>query len=285
MRKWSPVAVLLVGLYVLCLVVIVQLAYRYMHTPSSASGPSADRMAVEQCEGFPVYPGARRMGYSGGTGSSGNDETIYFSVLAPYAKVVQFYTDMYRSANPTVRAANTGLAQETMLIWQDDQAGYAVLIRRGGTSFRMLPTFPSTSFELVRISMARPAVAATQPFSEARQPVEPEKLGFSVYPGATVDYSGWLHGEPGKVAFARLQVNASGTKVADFYRDVAKQHESSGGGYSKVGFETTRFSNSWKAEDDQFAVAMLHLSSGLPTVVWLRRGEVEAPRAAGRSSN
>lgn len=304
MGKWGAVGFALLGLYVLCFVVVLGLGHRYLTSRSaparSAASPTAppkvpspadtpasqpwppqspneyggqmpDMTAVARAMGFVVYPGARGGGGSWGGSGAGLDGSIHFSAFAPYQSVVDFYRETYRPANPTVRAVNTPVETKTLLVWQDREAGYAVAVTHGGVMFMATRSAMVTGITLSRIGLPMKLAPSKSPGAEAARGIEPAKLGLTMYPRARVSYSGWARGEHDKVAVARLEVDASGKSVADFYRGIAQNNWPDGGGSSTSGSDTTSFSTSWSAGEDRCAVAMLHPASHLPTIVWLER--------------
>lgn len=295
MPKWITVAIVVGSLYLLTVIGSVVYTQRWSAAQRQASpaasaanpfpwrhhapwdgppGPSGfpqvDYTVLARYMGFALYPGAT--GGGGGWGGSwgGADANveghINFGVRAPAADVVRFYQEKYRGFSPLVRTA-TGLSgAETLLLWQDDRAGYGVLVTaRRGLS-------PMTFFQLARTSFG----ARTIPQTSASPYIPPGTLGLTLCPKATVDYSGWAQGQNGRIAMARLQVAGSPKQVAEFYDALAKQHGSRGSGRSEANFLTVQADSSWEIGDDRYTATLLCLSSRFPAVVWLQRAEGES---------
>lgn len=225
--------------------------------------------------GLAVYPGARPGG--GGWGGWGGpnpdvEGNLTFGLTAGYREVVRFYQEQCRRYNPTIRQTNGLLGAQTLLVWQDDRAGYAVLVEAQSP---LLPLVRQSAALPIRLGLSRvrlgpPRAPAASPAETAEHGIAPEELKLPVYPHASVAYSGWAPGERGRVAVARLETPASGSAVAGFYRGLARQHRTRSNGCSQSGFQTVSFTTEWDADGGRIAVAMLHPAWRLPTVVWLR---------------
>lgn len=265
-RRILALLVLLVVGYALMRAAPAYLPYLSLASRTSPAAPGSNVMGVA------VYPGARQVSNA----SSGDSGAADYLVRARPEAVVRFYTDACRAASPLVwsapsspRAAATGSA-ETLLVWQDRQRGYTVLVSPSST-IALLTCF---QIQYAAIGLG-PARAAAETPAAAAPP-----LDLPLYPGGTVDYAGTVRGENGRIATARLQVAGSSTAVADYYQRLARTHAARAGGRSVCGTLIVRAASSWDDAGDRYTAAMLCPSPAFPAVIWLQRAEGEATAAA-----
>lgn len=282
-----PLAVVAVAVLLLWRTALLAgMSYHTMPVPTSAG--HAERPAVfgvtfpegveaVRAMGIVPFPGAVCEGLSVGHDGPRRGRQVYIAgaavghTPAPYRQVVQFYLDQYREQRPAIRTACAWGLPESLVIWDDYGAGYAVLIQDfrlpALLTVRRVASGTGVMANRAVFSIPLPTTAPREPAAEqARAPAD---LALPLCPGAKVDYSVWVASRA--TAMARLEVAASGARVAGFYRKLAEEHH---GGQREAAtslWRTTRFAAAWDDAGDRCTVTLLQPDSALPTVVWLQR--------------